>query len=474
MGLQSAPGSRFSSQTNSNAVSYSLASISKIFKDKSKDTEDATPTDSIDANGKKSKKDKKRGIFSSKSGPAASSTSHATAQGDDRAVGGLTPAAQLARQHTLRSKAEEKSRNLQGQQQQEKFANAPEDTSTSWDNDASARPGGHGSAALPALGSTIPPEAFASTVGGLYRADSPDGDSFDVSHDIDDSEDEYDHQNGTVDDVTLRMGDASFGDDSRSSYESSEGYSWGQTYRDKHAIPARGILKGEFESPFAFFSNDHTDLFPPCVLTATSSYGSDIHFQAPPAPCQRSRANSADVAATSQEPGPLSRVPAQDPDNIDGVKQEKDYDPFSPTFSPFENPAPQMEREPLAERVNFPYANAAHNTSAPALSNALSGGKSGKSTRAVTAPVRVRKNLIWSPECAVYHTFHASEYDRRSEPATCNRLTPQLAQQIKDELNGYKMEEMDVHPSSRVHTHFLWVATVYSPCCLEPMSLMIC
>lgn len=227
------------------AILHSLASISKIFKDKSKDTEDAVLADQSDVNGKKSKKDKKRGIFSSKSGPAASSISHAAAQGDDKAVSGLTPAAQLARQHTLRSRSEEKARALQAaaQQQQEKSDVAPE-AATSWDKDASARPGGHDTAALPALGSTIPSEAFASTVGG-YRAESPDADSFDVEHNLDDSDDDYDHQSGTVEDVTLRMGGTSFGDESRSSYDSGEDYSWGQTYRDKYAIPARGILKGE-------------------------------------------------------------------------------------------------------------------------------------------------------------------------------------------------------------------------------------
>lgn len=79
----------------------------------------------------------------------------------------------------------------------------------------------------------------------------------------------------------------------------------------------------------------------------------------------------------------------------------------------------------------------------------------GKGHRSATTPPVEKRNINWAPECAIYHTFHAEVYDRRSEPATCNRLTPQLAQQIKDELNGYKMEEMDVHPSSRIHTHFL-------------------
>jgi hypothetical protein len=200
------------------------------------------------------------------------------------------------------------------------------------------------------------------------------------------------------------------------------------------------------------------DLLQP-IVAATSSYDTDIHFQAPPAPWQRSRANSDDGVKSSQEPGPLSRLPAQDTSNVDGLRHDRNYDPFSPSFSPFENAAPPATaaaaREPLAERINFPYANALLNTSAPALTNATLSGKAGKASRSAACARQARKNLIWAPECAVYHTFHASEYDRRSEPATCNRLTPQLAQQIKDELNGYKMEEMDVHPSSRVHTHFL-------------------
>lgn len=191
---------------------------------------------------------------------------------------------------------------------------------------------------------------------------------------------------------------------------------------------------------------------------ARSSFGGNADLQPPAAPWTRTRSNSADGAdAITHEPGPMAKLPAPQNVNIDGVKQAGDrtfenYDPFSPAFAPFDPPS--GEREPLAERLHVPYANAAHNTSAPTLSKMPSSGKLLMATRAVTAPLQ-RKNLNWAPECAVYHTFHASEYDRRSEPATCNRLTPQLAQQIKDELNGYKMEEMDVHPSSRIHTHFL-------------------
>jgi hypothetical protein len=151
------------------------------------------------------------------------------------------------------------------------------------------------------------------------------------------------------------------------------------------------------------------------------------------------------MSGQSSEPGPLAHV--TDQSNIDGPRPNEVMDPFSPSFDPF---ATGTENSQSQDRPNL-YSNVSLNLSAPMLSLA---GQSGRAPRAVTTPT-LRKRLNWAPECAIYHTFHATEYDRRSEPATCNRLTPALAQEIKDELNGYKMEEMAVHPSSRVHTHFL-------------------
>ncbi|SAL96667.1 hypothetical protein [Absidia glauca] len=55
----------------------------------------------------------------------------------------------------------------------------------------------------------------------------------------------------------------------------------------------------------------------------------------------------------------------------------------------------------------------------------------------------------------VQETFASHEYDRASDPyAVCTRLTPPLAQKIKDELNTFKLEEMKVHRLSRCHTQF--------------------
>lgn len=55
----------------------------------------------------------------------------------------------------------------------------------------------------------------------------------------------------------------------------------------------------------------------------------------------------------------------------------------------------------------------------------------------------------------VHETWSKSEYDRSSDPdAVCTRLTANIAQQIKQELNHFKLHEMSVHDSSRIHTHF--------------------
>lgn len=62
--------------------------------------------------------------------------------------------------------------------------------------------------------------------------------------------------------------------------------------------------------------------------------------------------------------------------------------------------------------------------------------------------------LKFSPRITIHDTYTANEYDRRGEVATCNRLTPLLAQRIKEELNAYKMDEMDVATESKMYTHF--------------------
>lgn len=49
------------------------------------------------------------------------------------------------------------------------------------------------------------------------------------------------------------------------------------------------------------------------------------------------------------------------------------------------------------------------------------------------------RTISFSPRIQFHDAWSSSEYDRRGEIATCNRLTPMLAQQIKEELNTFKM-----------------------------------
>ena len=54
------------------------------------------------------------------------------------------------------------------------------------------------------------------------------------------------------------------------------------------------------------------------------------------------------------------------------------------------------------------------------------------------------RNISFSPRIQFYDVWSATEYDRRGDIATCNRLTPMLAQQIKEELNTFKMVRLSV------------------------------
>lgn len=55
----------------------------------------------------------------------------------------------------------------------------------------------------------------------------------------------------------------------------------------------------------------------------------------------------------------------------------------------------------------------------------------------------------------VHETFSAADYDRRCDNnSTCQKLTPMMAMKIKQELNEYKLTDMEVHVESRQYTHF--------------------
>ncbi|KAF2124725.1 hypothetical protein P153DRAFT_126130 [Dothidotthia symphoricarpi CBS 119687] len=75
------------------------------------------------------------------------------------------------------------------------------------------------------------------------------------------------------------------------------------------------------------------------------------------------------------------------------------------------------------------------------------------STRSLPTTPQVGRNISFSPRIQFHDAWSPSDYDRRGDIATCNRLTPMLAQQIREEVNSFKME-MEVHEQSKPHTHF--------------------
>ncbi|CAG8456768.1 8524_t:CDS:2 [Ambispora gerdemannii] len=64
------------------------------------------------------------------------------------------------------------------------------------------------------------------------------------------------------------------------------------------------------------------------------------------------------------------------------------------------------------------------------------------------------KRLQFSSTIFIHDTWTKEDYDRSGDQTTCNKLTPMLAQRIKQELNEYKLSEMPVHEASKQNTHF--------------------
>jgi hypothetical protein len=178
--------------------------------------------------------------------------------------------------------------------------------------------------------------------------------------------------------------------------------------------------------------------------------GYDQHvFIDTPTSYSRHRSNSYNShPAKAHELGPLARIPSPNPDHIDGLRHptaSSGTPAFLPSL-PFED---NEGTRPSSERTLFNHPNL--NSSAPVLSTVLSSPPT-LAHRSATTP---EKRLAFANNLSVYDTFASSVYDRRSEPATWSRLTPALAQRIKEELNSFKMEEMEVHAASRIQYEFL-------------------
>jgi hypothetical protein len=421
----------------------SLAGITSLFKDK-KDKDEAGESD-----GKKGKK--KRG---EKGEAAEASVSHVTAELDrpssewSAELNGLSPAAKLARQHTLKSNAEAAAR-AKAQEEAAAAAAAAVDAAaaatsadgsvtqaagslpTTWEKNTTTNRGIPGTTHVDEDGMRVVVEEDDS--GSEGESEHP----HDYSAHVEGWEDEDWSHIDEDEDLTIRQGleRTSLGDDD------CEHEPWAIGLRrsvERTLQPSRGILKSMHRNQLLTF-----------MLTQACSFadadGYDQHsFMDTPTNYSRHRSNSYNShPAKAHELGPLARIPSPNPDHIDGLRH--------PTASPGPSvflPALSFEEDegkrPSADRTLFNHPNL--NSSAPVLSTALSSPPT-LAHRSATTPAR---RLAFANNLSVYDTFPSSVYDRRSEPATWSRLTPALAQRIKEELNSFKMEEMEVHAASRI------------------------
>lgn len=112
------------------------------------------------------------------------------------------------------------------------------------------------------------------------------------------------------------------------------------------------------------------------------------------------------------------------------------------------SPASSMPGTPKDERQSHSLTS----TNSASSNDYFSSRQNGTAKSMPSTPSSSR-NISFSPRIQFHDAWSSTEYDRRGDVATCNRLTPMLAQQIKEELNTFKME-MEVHEMSKPHTHF--------------------
>ncbi|KAF9073988.1 hypothetical protein BDP27DRAFT_1359866 [Rhodocollybia butyracea] len=437
----------------------SLAGITSLFKDKEKKNKEKEEGELSDKKGKKKK--------SAKGEASEASVSHVTAELDRSTsagadwggaeMSGLSPAAKLARQHTLKSNAEAAAK---AKAQQEAAATT---------NSNGVQPNGDGfGAGVPTWeknthtrqGSVSPVKgagAFRINEDGTrVLVEEEDEDKSDderyngtpshTDYNPDGWDDDEDWDGEEDEDVTIRLGIQRVSVDGE--YEESE--PWATDIRrsvERTRVPTKGILKH------------------------AASYDQQTHL-VESITVNRVRSNSYNAHPNHTELGPLARIPSPDPDHIDGLRHGShlsghganlapapllpplSFEASSARSSSIDSPRESLDSPaashgpPPPERSSLIFSHS--NSSAPALSTIGSTAPT-LTHRSATTP---SKRLAFANNLSVYDTFPPSVYDRRSEPATWSRLTPALAQRIKEELNSYKMEEMEVHAASRIHTQF--------------------
>ncbi|KAJ5648876.1 uncharacterized protein N7484_002599 [Penicillium longicatenatum] len=139
-------------------------------------------------------------------------------------------------------------------------------------------------------------------------------------------------------------------------------------------------------------------------------------------------------------------------------KTHSDYGVSSPANALNSSDSPHSSAPPTPDESSRPSPRPTEQVTIAGEDYFLSGGGRYTSSDTKSAPMTPQsvsgRNIVFSPRIQFHETWPSGEYDRRGEIATCNRLTPLLAQQIREEINNFKME-MEVHENSKIYTHFI-------------------
>lgn len=417
----------------------SLAGITSLFKDRDKN---------------KAKDDRKGNKKGGKGEASEASISHVTAELDRMGADwsadmkGLSPAAKLARQHTLKTNAEAAARAKATQEATKSVAPPPsngihnEEGVSDVSTTSGLRSSGKSKGGLSLNEDCVRMPVESNDGGSDECGDVPQQAGQNVFSDDWDDDEVWEEGEEVDEDMTIRVG---LERRSLDDCHSEDHEPWAINIRrslERARRPTKGILK------HAESYDQHMYLSEPQTSNRLRSNSYNSHPGAMP------------------ELGPLAHLPSEGPDHIDGIHKPNVSPSISPkptlpplsfdsstsvSLSPKEILTPVNNLSPATtEKSIFNLPNL--NSSAPALSTMMSSQL--PLTHRSSSASSSGKRLMFASNLSVYDTFPASVYDRRSEPATWSRLTPALAQRIKEELNSYKMEEMEVHASSRIHTQF--------------------
>ncbi|GAA5991665.1 hypothetical protein JCM10908_001084 [Rhodotorula pacifica] len=434
----------------------SLMGLTKAFKkDKSKDDDAAVERDVASA-AKLTKKDKKKG------GVASASVSHVTAESDtqaSQATAGMSPAAALARKQQL-AYAEREAAEERAQQAAAAEAARLRPPKRSFEQLSSHQRSNSAASDASSINSSQTLDKKNRKGFGFKNRFGLGGSKTDLREtaSINDAASTYSSystmaptSSGQYDDATPR--------------QSLEVLAPPQASYNSYGAREYGTDSQEYE-PSLYREGAEPKRFartPKGILKGAGTYRQEDYVQSRPQ--YRNRASSFDapqqLASAGLASGPTALVNAipseQQVDGVTAMQTEQRADTQTPT-----------DREVLADAVaarvhpetvsSGPYSHTGMNASAPALNHFSS-----LPSLRPTSPAAPKRRIVFASSLSVHTTWPANIYDRRAEPATCNRLTPLLAQQIKEELNSFKMEEMAVHPLSRRLTHFCESTLSFAP-----------